>query len=149
MCWARCELAQVEPVDVERQLAEPGDHEYAYDPCQSDPVRGIPPATCGSLQLLSRRLLPFDEVEKFGSGARVAPECAEHAGRDHLSARPLDSAHLHAEVARLDDHPDTFRGEYRAQRLRDLLGELLLDLKAVREDLDQSGNLAQPDDLAF
>src|SRR2546426_1332706 len=109
----------------------------------ASPPRPLGPFNCAS------GLLPFHEIQKFGTGPRVAPERAEHAGRDHLAAGRLDAPHLHAEMARLDHDADTPGRQDGAQRLGDLPGQLLLDLQPVREDLDEPRDLAEPDHLAL
>src|SRR5438552_974891 len=95
------------------------------------------------------RLGAAHQVEELGSGARVAAEGAEHARGHHVAARRLDPPHLHAQVARLHDDTDTPGGERLVERLGDLPGQLLLELQAVREDLDEARDLAQTDDLAI
>src|SRR5437899_9536259 len=102
----------------------------------ASPPRPVGPSNCAS------RLLPFHEIQKFGTGPWVAAERAEHAGRDHLAARRLDAPHLHAEMARLDHDADTPGRQDGAQGLGDLPGQLLLDLQPLRDDLDQPRDLA-------
>src|SRR2546421_8451208 len=98
-----------------------------------------PPRTS---KFASPGLLRFNEVQKFRPRARVAPEGAEHGGRDHPAARRLDPAHLQAEMPGFDDHADASGGNRLVQRLGDLVGELLLDLQPVREGFDKPRDLA-------
>src|SRR5450759_675250 len=89
----------------------------------STPARlaGFPAERGGSLAAA-------DQVQELRARAGVFAERAEHARRDHLAARLLDSAHLHAEVTRLDHDPHALRGQRPVERLRDLLRHPLLEL---------------------
>src|SRR5438270_3144192 len=79
-------------------------------------------------QPLRGRLRAADQVQELASSPRVAPERAQHAGRDHAAARRLHPAHLDAQVARLDDHAHAARGQRAVEGFGDLPRQLLLDL---------------------
>ena len=49
-------------------------------------------------------------------------------------------------MIRLDHDADARRLEHAAERIGNLIGEPLLDLEPPRKDLDDAGNLGQPDD---
>src|SRR5690606_2932410 len=59
-----------------------------------------------------------------------------------------DAAGFHAHVASADDHPYPLRLQMLLQRVGDLIGEPLLDLKPTGEHVRQAGELGQPYNLA-
>src|SRR3981081_2311866 len=89
-----------------------------------------------------------DEVQELGACARVLAKRAEHAGGDQLPSGFLYAAHLHTEVARLDDDTDTLRQQGSAESFRNLFGHAFLELKPVSEDADQPRDLAQAHHLS-
>ena len=58
----------------------------------------------------------------------------------------LHAAQRHAQVLGLDDHADAHRSQVGVEPVGDLLGQPLLHLRAVREQLDHPGQLGQPED---
>ena len=83
------------------------------------------------------------QPHKFLPGARVVEEetCEGAGGRDAVLL--FNAAHLHAEVAGLDDDGDAFRLQGLLNAVTDLLGEALLDLQAAGEGVDDPRNLAE------
>src|SRR5688572_10070465 len=90
----------------------------------------------------------MDELEELGARPRILVEHTTHRARDRDRILLLDAAHGHAQMGRLDDDRDAERLELLHQRLGDLRREPLLHLQPAREDVDDAGDLAQPDDLA-
>src|SRR5205823_10722071 len=90
-----------------------------------------------------------DQVQELGASPGIAAKSAQHAGGDHSAAGGLHATHLHAKVASLGHHADATRFQRGVERLCHLPGQLLLDLQAAREDLDQARDLAQAHDLPF
>ena len=84
------------------------------------------------------------------ASARVAGsrKLAAHRRGDRRRAGLADPAHRHAQVLALDDDDDAARLEDAHERVGDLRGEPLLDLRPLGEDVDQPGELGQPGDPA-
>src|SRR5438552_6762102 len=74
----------------------------------------------------------------------VVAEFAEHGAGYCLAVLFFHAAHLHAEMARFDDHADTLRRNLFLNGFSDLAGHALLDLQAPREHVHQAGHFAQP-----
>jgi len=79
--------------------------------------------------------------------ARIAPEAADHAARDHRDAALVHAAGSHALVRRIHHHADAARLEDLRDAVGDLRGELLLHLQAPRVAIHHPGELADADDL--
>src|SRR5829696_3063629 len=88
-----------------------------------------------------------DQLHGFGPRGRVAKLAAYGAGNG-LRARLADTPHGHAQVLALDHHDDTPWLQNALQSLRHLGGQPLLDLRALRVDVDQPGQLRQSGDPA-
>ncbi len=88
------------------------------------------------------------EAEELVSRLRIIPERAEQGAGNRLRILLLDAAHHHAEVHGLDDDTDAARLQDLADRLRDLTGKPLLDLKPPGENVHQTRQLRQPNDTA-
>ena len=86
------------------------------------------------------------ESEKLVAGLLVVAETAEHGAGDGLAVLLFDAAHLHAEVARFDDHADAFGTDLFLDGLGDLAGHALLNLQAAREHVYQASDLAEAED---
>src|SRR5215469_4041356 len=89
-----------------------------------------------------------NEGQELAAGFVFLAEAAQHGRRHSRGVLLLDTAHHHAEVARLDDHANTLGLAHLLDGLCDLGGEALLDLKAAREEFDQPWNFAEADDFA-
>src|SRR6202158_6422479 len=75
----------------------------------------------------------------------VVAETAEHGAGDGLAVLFFDTAHLHAQMARLDDDADTFGTDLALNGLCNLAGHALLNLEAARKHVHQAGDLAEPE----
>jgi hypothetical protein len=91
-----------------------------------------------------RRLL--DEVEKLHARAGVVLKHPEHGTRDRHRVLLFDATHRHAQMRRFHHHGDAERANFFSNRLRDLIRETFLDLKAASEDIDEARDLAEADD---
>src|SRR5215216_407366 len=88
-----------------------------------------------------------DQLHGFGPSGRVAKLAAYGAGNG-LRARLADTPHGHTQVLALDHHDDTPWLQNALQSLRHLGGQPLLDLRALRVEVDQPGQLRQSGDPA-
>jgi hypothetical protein len=95
----------------------------------------------------SRRRIPSSQQgERLGTRRRVLQKHAAH-GRGHgQRPRLAHAAHRHAEVFGLDADHYALRADRGHHGVGDLGGQALLDLRAVRGDLDGAGQLGQPGD---
>ena len=93
----------------------------------------------------SARLSPISVNSSMRAAGIVQEEPVELAGRRPGAGLP-HAAVAHAEVLALQDHRDALRLEVRLDRVRDLLGQLLLHLQALGEDVHHARELAQADD---
>ena len=59
----------------------------------------------------------------------------------------MHTAHLHTQVVGFDNNADPFGFYGFDQSLADLVSHALLYLQAAGEDIDQTGNFGQPNDL--
>ena len=73
-------------------------------------------------------------------------ERTKHGAGDGLAVLLFDAAHLHAEVARFNDHANAFGADFFLDGLRDLAGHTLLNLQAARKHVDQARDFAQAED---
>src|SRR5579864_9375670 len=89
-----------------------------------------------------------NEGQEFAARFVFLAEATQHGRRHSRGVLLLDTAHHHAEVARLNDHADTLGLDDFLDSLCDLGGEALLDLQATREEFDQAWNFAEADDFA-
>src|SRR5438445_5407241 len=89
-----------------------------------------------------------NEGQEFAARFVFLAEATQHGRRHSRGVLLLDTAHHHAEVARLNDHADTLGLDDFLDSLCDLGGEALLDLQAAREEFDQPWNFAEADDFA-
>src|SRR3954468_13367360 len=86
------------------------------------------------------------EGEELRPGAGVlAQQPAQGRGGGPRAEGP-DPAQGHAQVLGLDDDADAARGERLLQPVGDLLGEPFLELQVPGEQLDDPGQLGQPED---
>src|ERR1700676_5459448 len=67
--------------------------------------------------------------QELVAGLLVVPERAEHRARHGLPVLLFHAAHLHAQVPRLDDHPNPLRRQPLLPRLRDLAGPAFMNLE--------------------
>src|SRR5688572_4015280 len=88
------------------------------------------------------------QVEEFLARLRIVPEHAAQCGRDGLGVLFLYSAHHHAQMVSFDDDADTEWIQNLAQGFGNLLGETLLHLKSLGENVDDARELRQPDNPA-
>src|SRR6516164_3125545 len=88
---------------------------------------------------------PFlaDERQKLIAGLLVMPEGAEHRAGHCLAALFFYAAHLHAQVARLDDDAHAMRSNFLLNRFRDLASQALLNLQAPGKHVHQTRDLAE------
>ena len=75
------------------------------------------------------------------------PEGAEHRAGHRLAALFFYAAHLHAQVARLDDDADALRSNFFLNCLCNLVGQALLNLQAPGEHVHQARDLAETEHL--
>src|SRR5580698_673514 len=87
-----------------------------------------------------------DKRKEFVARLFIVPEAAEHCAGQRLAMLLLHPAHLHAKVARLNDHADTFWADFVLNSRGDLTGEALLNLQTAREHVDQARDFAEADD---
>src|SRR5215470_16422557 len=109
--------------------------------------------TMGKMPVCPTRGTPllrlFQQREEFGPGARVFLERAEQAGGFHYRVLLFNSAHHHAKMLRLDHDTDAAWLQAFHQRVRNLNGELLLNLQPARENIDNARNFGKADDLSI
>src|SRR5262245_47335304 len=115
--------------------------------CELEPAGRLRTQSDMASGRVSARAALHQEVEELHARFLPRSEAAEHRARDRARVLLLHAAHQHAHVLRLDDDTDAERGDLVVDRLGDLRGEPLLHLQPPAEDLDHSGDLAQPDDL--
>lgn len=84
-----------------------------------------------------------DEREELLARFLLGPEATQHGGGNSGSARLLDTAHRHAHVASLHHDGNTTRADSLHDGQGDLLRETFLDLKAAREGLSDTSELAE------
>ena len=84
--------------------------------------------------------------EELGPRGRVGAQSAEQRRGDRAGAGGADPAQAHAGVLGLDHDADTARRQVPVQVLGDLLGQPLLGLGPVSVELDEAGQLGQPED---
>src|SRR4029453_14307154 len=125
---ARCSTARwtAAPRPRRRQPTPPG----------RAPRRGAAEASWTPQQveeLLALRALVEDAADRRGDGQR---------------AGLLDAPHLDAKVARFDDHHRSLRAKGLLQIAHHLLGEPLLELRALGVELEDARELRQPENAA-
>src|SRR5437764_12033167 len=86
-------------------------------------------------------------VEKLAPQLRLLVVKAAPKGRHRARALFLDTAHLRAEMRRLDVHRHAARLDEIDQRIRDLLSETLLHGEATSIEPHESRQLRDPEDL--
>ena len=118
-------------------------------PMTHRPADGRGADRCGGRAgLAGHRPPPSTQAHRLGSGRGVAQLAADRGG-DGAGAGLADAAHRHAQVLALDDDDDALRGcSCCIERVGDLGGQALLDLRAAREHVDQAGELGQAGDAA-
>src|SRR5262249_50764438 len=89
---------------------------------------------------------PENQIQEFHASL-LGLEHAKHCARNRTGILFLHSAHDHAHVLRLDNHTHSEGSDLRVDGIGNLIGEPFLDLKPATEDLNQPGNLTQPDHL--
>src|ERR1700676_2945018 len=72
----------------------------------------------------------------------IVPERPQHRAGHCLPVLLFHSAHLHAQMPRLDDHAHAFRTDLALNRFRNLAGHALLNLQPTRKHIHQARNLA-------
>ena len=80
---------------------------------------------------LSLTLFRAHQGQEFVPGLLVVAEGAEHGAGDRLAVLLFHSAHLHAEVARFNDHAHALRADFLGDGVGDLAGHALLNLQAA------------------
>jgi hypothetical protein len=88
-----------------------------------------------------------DIGKEFGSDPRVVTEGPQHLSGCHRNVRFANIAGRHAIVLCLNDNGNSVGLEDPVDRVGDLRGHLFLDLKTTGIDLDNSGQLADADDV--
>src|SRR5436189_4205 len=83
--------------------------------------------------------------QKLLPGRRVGAKDPQHAAGDHRGPVFVDPAGSHALVRRLNDYADTMRLQHGLKRIGDFRRQPLLHLKALREGVDETGQLRDPD----
>src|SRR5262245_29505158 len=117
----------------------------------SGPNRGLRvdpssvPATSAA-ELMGRLALaaPDQRMEAQLLG-RIRLEASREASRDRRDAALLDAAHGHAHVLGFHHHGEAAGLQMIVHRGHDLGGQVLLGLQAARIDVDDAGELRQPD----
>src|SRR6185312_14139747 len=104
--------------------------------------------TAGSDIVEAARAGRADHRQELAARRGVVAEGAEQAARHHRDARLVDAARRHALMRRLDDDGDALGLQHLAQGVGDLRRHLLLDLQALRIDLDEPRQLRDADDAA-
>src|SRR3954464_1525886 len=97
---------------------------------------------------LSRRgsIVRIGQPQQLLARQRIVAEHAEHAAGDEIGPGLVRAARGHAVMRRLDDDPDTFGPQHIVDRVGDLRGHLLLDLKPLGVDVDETRELGDADD---
>src|SRR5882724_12178458 len=88
-----------------------------------------------------------NERQKFFARLLVVAERAEHRAGDGLAVLLLHAAHLHAKMARFDNHADALRRDFLFDRLRNLAGHTLLNLQPPSENIHQPRDFAQAENF--
>jgi len=88
-------------------------------------------------------MLRVDESEKFVAGLLVVAEGTEHGAGHRLAVLLFHTAHLHAEMAGLDDDANTLRNNFFFDGFGDLASHALLNLQTPRKHIDQACDLAE------
>jgi hypothetical protein len=87
-----------------------------------------------------------DKAEELVASLALALEAAEDTASNSSCARLLDSAHHHAQVARLHDDGDALGLDNLHNGVGDLLGQAFLDLQAAGVHLGNARELGEADD---
>src|SRR6202521_1813436 len=85
------------------------------------------------------------QIEELLTHLPLVEDAAQRGG-DRLRSRLLDAAHLDAEVPRLDHHHRTLRLQLLFEERHDLLGDPLLQLRALGVELENARELRQAED---
>src|SRR5260370_2273038 len=85
-----------------------------------------------------------DQREKLVARLLIVTESAEHSAGHCRTMLLLHAAHLHTEMAGLDNQANTVRSDFFLDGLGDLAGHALLNLQAARKHVDHAGDLAEP-----
>src|SRR5260221_2186562 len=88
-----------------------------------------------------------NERQKFFARLLVVAERAEHRTRYGLAVLLFHAAHLHAKMARFDNHADALRRDFFFDRLRNLAGHALLNLQPPREHVHEPRDFAQAENF--
>src|SRR6266850_3391601 len=98
-------------------------------------------------ECLSHRLAfsGANQGEEFVAGLLIVTEAAKHGAGYSRAVLLLNTAHLHAQVARLDDDADTLGTDFFLNRLSNLAGHAFLDLQPASEHIYQAGDFAEPE----
>lgn len=91
-------------------------------------------------------LVDANEVEELVSRLGLALEAAENAAGDGAGGGLFDTAHHHAQMARLHDYSDTLRLEDLHNGVSNFLSQAFLNLQAAGEHLGDSGKFGKADD---
>src|SRR5688572_23083980 len=91
----------------------------------------------------------FNQLEVLHPGTSVLTEGPEHRAGDGKRVLFFHPPHRHAQVSPFADHGNAKRIELLANSLGYLVRHPLLHLKAAGKNVDQSGNLAEPDHMAL
>src|SRR6476659_883428 len=84
--------------------------------------------------------------EEFLPDHRIFPETSQHATGDQIGALLINATSGHAMVGRLDYHANALRLQHVFDRVGDLSGHTLLDLKPLGIGLDYARQLGDADD---
>src|SRR5258706_12646193 len=87
------------------------------------------------IELQTSSIPRSNERQKFFARLLVVAERAEHRAGDGLAVLLLHAPHLHAKMARLDNHAAALRRDFLFDRLRNLAGHTLLNLEPPAEHI--------------
>src|SRR5579864_4137433 len=114
-----------------------GSARCASAPARAGLLRGMRVALAGSLMA--------QQIEELLAHLPLVKDAAQRGG-DGQRPGLLDAAHLDAEVARLDHHHRSLRLQLLVEEGDDLLGDPLLQLRALGVELEDARKLRQAED---
>ena len=116
-------------------------------PCTALAAASPPPMTMIGLRCMSPTPVRLArERDELGARACVVTQEAVDGGRDGRAPGRADAALRHARVFADEDDTDAARIELFVQAVGDLVGEALLQLQPVRVEVDDAGELREPED---
>lgn len=88
-----------------------------------------------------------NQLQKLHAGPGVLTKDTQHGTSDRTGILLLYAAHRHTQVRALTDDCHSDRLDLLEDRLRDLVGDPLLNLQPACEHIDQSRNLTQANNV--